>query len=390
MNGVNKYSTDTDMFFDLLADPNKLKPVEAIEDPNLHSDDADLIDQANINSISEPEFQDNFSEKPFINSLSDSPIKSEKKKVYTEQKINEPKNHYPSIFGNLLDDYDKLNEKGKRLKRMEIFSKLINLQTNFNVKLSRSYNIDSDYHEMVAELKFHNDVRSKINTVSMAKNILFNVIGCLELANSRYDPFGFYLDGWSDHLKSTNEETLTDILGELYEKYKVSQTAMSPEVKLLLVLVGSATQFHLIQSAGMKELVDKNPEIAKGINNMFTNTVIGERKLSDSELEKKIKSDLFAQMQKLKNQPLNNNNFGTNINDPDDDYLNNQQKILEKQIKNRINNDYQTSEIEVSSVRPSNNNRISETINSDSVSNSSDLKYKSKKTKSRSKIKIET
>lgn len=437
---INKLSTDTDMYFDLLADPSKLRPLENNIDlkNDINSDDANLIDQANINNISEPEFQDNFSDKSeksekqqthnfnafsekkpninisrpkFSDSSSDkSSVKSPKPytKKYSKSKMTNnttesiPKpNVYQQIFGNLLEEYDNLPEKGKRLKRMEVFSRLLHLQSTYNIKLSRSYTIDSDYHEMVAELKFHNDIRNKINNVGMAKNILFNVIGCLELANSKYDPFGFNLEGWSEHLKSTNEETLTDILGELYEKYKSTGSIISPEVRLLLVLCGSAAQYHLIQSSGMKEIVNQNPELAKGINNMFVKPFVGEPKVSDSELEKKIKHDLYQEMKKRQNlsNPVTNptpyNNFGSTFGSSFDDnardeYLSNQQKILENQLKNR-NHGNSSSDIEVSSVRHSINNRITETINTNSEStNGSEFKIKGKKTKSRSKIKIET
>ena len=59
----NKLTTDTDLYFDLLADPTKLKPIENNlefkEDlQNLSSDDINLIDQANLNNNSELDFQD--------------------------------------------------------------------------------------------------------------------------------------------------------------------------------------------------------------------------------------------------------------------------------------------------------------------------------------------
>jgi hypothetical protein len=80
--------------------------------------------------------------------------------------------------------------------------------------------------------------------------------------------------------------------------------------------------------------------------------------------------------------------MGTAIDENDDIYLQNQKTILENKLRGIIPNN--SSELEVSSVRRT--NRITETVNSlsDSSINDTDIKVKTKKTKQRSKIKIET
>ena len=85
-----------------------------------------------------------------------------------------------------------------------------------------------------------------------------------------FDPFDIDLDGWGESVHENIDE-YDDIFEDLYEKYKGKGT-MSPELRLMLALGGSAFMFHttnrLIKQSvpGMADIARQNPELAKGLS----------------------------------------------------------------------------------------------------------------------------
>ena len=74
------------------------------------------------------------------------------------------------------------------------------------------------------------------------KGILYGAKG-LELANSTFNPIGLDLDGWGDTMEySLENNDYDEVLSELYEKYKTSDS-MAPEFKLLMLILGSGASF---------------------------------------------------------------------------------------------------------------------------------------------------
>jgi hypothetical protein len=87
----------------------------------------------------------------------------------------------------------------------------------------------------------------KRNGIKLYKNILLNVTSAVEFVNEKYDPFDFHLSGWSEHL-SYDIDSYDDVLEDLYEKYKGTGKKMPPEIKLLLLIIASASAFHFTKS----------------------------------------------------------------------------------------------------------------------------------------------
>ena len=111
----------------------------------------------------------------------------------------------------------------------------------------------------------------KRNGVKLYKNILLNITSVIEFLNDRYDPFSFKLSGWSEHM-SVEVDSYDDVLAELYEKYKGTGKGMPPEIKLLLLILASASAFHFSKSTfskipGLDGVLKSNPDlVAKMIN----------------------------------------------------------------------------------------------------------------------------
>jgi hypothetical protein len=76
----------------------------------------------------------------------------------------------------------------------------------------------------------------------------------------------------ADRLHALDDD---DILAELYEKYKKHGRKMEPELKLLLMLIASATAFHTTNTVlkhvpGLDDVIKKNPKI---VNSFAKNMV---------------------------------------------------------------------------------------------------------------------
>ena len=91
----------------------------------------------------------------------------------------------------------------------------------------------------------------------------------MEYLNKRFDPFDIKLDGWSESI-NTNITDYDEIFESLYDKYK-TQAEVSPELKLMLMVTGSAFCFHLSNTflknslPGMDQVLKQNPEIIQNI-----------------------------------------------------------------------------------------------------------------------------
>ena len=87
----------------------------------------------------------------------------------------------------------------------------------------------------------------------------------LEFLNNKFDPFDIKLDGWSESIN----ENITDydeVFEQLSEKYG-GRGEMAPELKLLMMLGGSAFMFHLTNTMfkssipGMDDILKQNPDL---------------------------------------------------------------------------------------------------------------------------------
>ena len=99
----------------------------------------------------------------------------------------------------------------------------------------------------------------------------------LEFLNSKFDPFDIKLDGWGEQINENIDE-YDEIFSELHEKYK-SKAKMSPELKLLFQLGGSAMMVHMSNTLfkssmpGMDDIMRQNPELMKQFTQAAVNTM---------------------------------------------------------------------------------------------------------------------
>ena len=103
--------------------------------------------------------------------------------------------------------------------------------------------------------------------------MLMACITIVEYLNGKFDPFDVNLDGWSESVME-NINDYDEVFEELHDKYK-SKVKVAPEIRLMLMLGGSAFMFHLTNTmlrSGMPNMGDmfkNNPDLMKGMANMM-------------------------------------------------------------------------------------------------------------------------
>jgi len=270
----NKGTTfSTDYMVNYLHASDKIKPVdERVEyvkkDSDNRSDSSDDItnyinEKKNDKNYSDTNEQQSGPSQPSTNifqrSIQGDGYKFESKNQDEGKGIDLPEDY---------DNYNELSEEGKMLKRLDMLRKLGEL-AQYKVKLSQNYNMNSDYFTMKYEYQLHTNIRAKQNFVNWTSSLMLNCIYGLEILNEKYNPWELKLTGWSEQINA-DITNYYDVFGEIYEKYNKPGKSMSPELKLILMLGGSALKFHLNNVALSNKLGIPNPTF-NGITNGLAN-----------------------------------------------------------------------------------------------------------------------
>ncbi|QOR60318.1 hypothetical protein [Bathycoccus sp. RCC716 virus 1] len=131
--------------------------------------------------------------------------------------------------------------------------------------------------------ELRNEVKRITYSIDVDKSIKFSrrmLIACttgLEFMNKKYNPFEIQLDGWSENVME-NVEDYDEVFEELYVKYR-SKMHVAPEIKLIMMLGGSAMMFHLTNSMfksvmpNMNDVIKQNPGLVQNMVSAVQNTV---------------------------------------------------------------------------------------------------------------------
>ena len=169
-----------------------------------------------------------------------------------------------------LSPEEILRKKFEYLKKLEALEKK-------GASLTQKYTMDSDLQEMMGEYEMLIAERERSNAVKFQGKMLMACITGLEFINNKFDPFDIKLDGWSEQINENIDE-YDEIFAELHEKYK-SKAKMTPELKLLFQLGGSAMMVHMSNTLfkssmpGMDDIMRQNPELMKQFSQAAVNTM---------------------------------------------------------------------------------------------------------------------
>ena len=171
----------------------------------------------------------------------------------------QPSEGYTSIDdekADLLNKLARLAKKGFQVnKRLTAYSTIQELRTEFKRIM---YGIEVD------------------QSVKFSRRMLVACVSGLEFLNKRYNPVDVHLDGWSESVME-NLDDYDGVFEELYVKYK-TKMQVAPEVKLIMMLGGSAMMFHLTNSMfkaavpNMNDIMKQNPDLVKSMVQAVQNT----------------------------------------------------------------------------------------------------------------------
>lgn len=236
-NNKNNISEDISMSqLELLANKKKL---------NKKSEEISLNNEPRIDS-------DITNEKKKISTVSS---KSPRKKSTLHKKIDS------SISSDLSETSTEFKKKTKhkihkenkneetRKEKSELLYKLYTIIDKSNGRWTCKLTMDDSLEEIKNEFTRIKAILDNEAMVKFCKHGLVMGIKGIEMLNGAYDPIGVDLDGWSESMSynmSTNE--YDEVLSELCEKYK-GTGSMSPEIKLLLMIVMSGAMFSFSKKA---------------------------------------------------------------------------------------------------------------------------------------------
>ena len=155
-----------------------------------------------------------------------------------------------------------------RLARLKKKGHSVNRQLN-------AYSSVSDLRTEYSRIKYSIDAEGAIKT---ARKVLIAGTSGIEMLNKKFNPFDLQLDGWSESIMQ-NADDYDPVFEELYNKYKTS-VSVSPEIRLLMMLGGSAFMFHLTNSLfksampNIGQVVKQNPDLVQSMMNAVQNTTM--------------------------------------------------------------------------------------------------------------------
>lgn len=257
-NKITQSFTDTNMMVDRFANDEKLIASDdrinygEYEDNNLDDEIESYKHQdspQNNNHI--------FHEKPSV-----------KTNKHTESSHNKSNSHDDSFADSSTakksfdpEDQSMWSEEELYLRKLDILRKLGEL-AQAGVTLSQNYSINHDYKMMKFEYDLHTGIRSKQNAITWMGGMMIGIVKGMEMLNDNLNPFDIKFENtWSS--KVTNDITdYYDVLGEIYEKYTTPGKKMAPELKLFLMLTGSAVTIQMFR--GISNMA---PQSAKELDN---------------------------------------------------------------------------------------------------------------------------
>lgn len=160
-------------------------------------------------------------------------------------------------------------------EKADILNKLSRLDKK-GVTVNKKLNIYSSIEELRTEYKRATYGIEVEQSIKFSRRMLIACTTGLEFLNKRYDPLAIQLDGWSESVME-NVDDYDGVFEELYNKYK-TKVSVAPEVKLIMMLGGSAMMFHLTNSMfkaaipNMNDVMKQNPDLVKNMMSAVQNT----------------------------------------------------------------------------------------------------------------------
>jgi len=193
----------------------------------------------------------------------------------------EPEDHgegfdgYGGLEGGYDEDAPSPGYKSIDDEKADLLNKITRLEKK-GIRSIERLNMHSSIHDIRGEVKRMSYSIEVDQSVKMQRRMLIACVTGIEFLNKRYNPLDIHLDGWSESVMDGVDD-YDDVFEELYIKYR-GKAKMAPELKLLMMLGGSATMFHLTHSMfksampQMNDVIKQNPDLIKSMMSAVANT----------------------------------------------------------------------------------------------------------------------
>lgn len=232
---LKKETSETDLYLNLLANPNKSRVDSAKSSSSFNYDNDDKKSETSsvrrTSHVRGTEQKHSYSERH--RSTESSRAQYEDVDVSDRDRDRESEVETPA---------PKLTGQQLRMKKIDLLRKLSDLKAK-GFKLTKEYDFNSSIEEMEYEYDLLKSFADRRAGIKLYKNTIINFTNLVEFFNEKYDPFGAELGGWAEHM-SVEVDSYDDVLEELYEKYKGAGKSLPPEVKLLILIGFSGSAFH--------------------------------------------------------------------------------------------------------------------------------------------------
>jgi hypothetical protein len=197
---------------------------------------------------------------------------------YGEYEDDEPEMEYGGGGGYAMEEEEKPSPGFKTIdeEKADLVNKLGRLEKK-GFTVNKRLNAYSPIDELRSEVKRITYSIDVDKSIKFSRRMLIACTTGLEFMNKKYNPFEIQLDGWSENVME-NVDDYDEVFEELYVKYR-SKMHVAPEIKLIMMLGGSAMMFHLTNSMfksvmpNMNDVIKQNPGLVQNMMTAVQNTV---------------------------------------------------------------------------------------------------------------------
>ncbi len=187
-------------------------------------------------------------------------------------------------------------------KKNFLLTKLKRLQQK-GVELTKNVSINTPLRELENEYMMAKKEQNLESNLEWCKQGLVYVCSFLENTNKMFKT-GAKLDGWSEEIYNTRDN-YDDVLEELIDKYG-GEVEMAPEIRLIMMLVGSALAVHM-----------SNTMMKGGINMNILNQFHNQKEQTQQQNQQQMPPQHQQQQQNhFQSPPLGHTNMIPPIQDP--------------------------------------------------------------------------
>lgn len=206
------------------------------------ADDISLVSKQSRENVRESTKRSNSSSMSSSSTLNDTERFRLRQKTIARENKNDHIRREKSEF---LYKFNKLNVKGK--------------WSSLHLDMNHSLDEIRNEYERV-----RNEIQNERSVAFFKRMLLLGVQG-VEMLNNKFDPVGVDLDGWSEAMGySMENQEYDEVMSELYEKYKGSGQ-MSPELRLIFMIISSATMFTISKKITKMESGDSFKSLLGGL-----------------------------------------------------------------------------------------------------------------------------